>query len=283
MIAAANLMGMDHQKEVDSSVYDFIPSQPSPIKTTKSKQSKLNKSNKSKKPRRNSKAMLAQKKALIKQLNENWGISVPSVADSEVIDGESALAGPVISQATAMDRHFNDIVQNVSLTIEDAPQKKHCTFEGYSDNKIVSESTLSARAKIRKNGEPAEFVNERTETLPSKSHVSNESVELREKSTTKPVLTKKQDGAGSEKRDKILPACDIKTEIGPDDTSPSSIQVTHKPVQSDVGSFLDTSTHALPPGCFKADLHCLYYTFAWFNLFGSSNCTHSVRIFIVDE
>ncbi|XP_067929953.1 serine-rich adhesin for platelets-like [Watersipora subatra] len=137
----------------DTSVFDFIPSQPSPVKSkkcgNKRKPANTNVFGETKgkrEPRKNTKKALIQKKMLLKQLNADWGIDQLSekvkVIDeiSETGDGNSE---PPMSQTTALRNLIDEIDCSTTLTIESEVPKKRCRFRTLSARKKAMRSLTS--------------------------------------------------------------------------------------------------------------------------------------------
>lgn len=277
-------------------MYDFIPSQPSPVKTKKSKSSKKSavsgvtsgRVTKPTKPRKNSKAEKAKKQQLIAQLNHNWGIDGTSHPERAADTGTEATTEPPMSQATALKHHINDIDDNVELTVEKKDTRKHCRFRSRStelktptkDDKSDTaqaagrETIISSQGK-RDNGKTqkreskgsasrnksSKQISEAQSAVSVKSPIkdSHKSAKISRaktddlnelKSPASPAVTP-QTPDNTQRRSKrrnkntdsvvdvplLVSADNIKTEIGGDAESPSSIQVTQK-VQLDIRSFM---------------------------------------------
>ena len=252
------------------------------------------------KPRKNSKAEKARKRQLIARLNQDWGIAeAPQTEAGDSDDGADAMDEPLMSQATALRHHINDIDDNVELTIEKKNTQKHCRFRtnrtenktplknaGNSENVTEKQSEVgrfcsplegSSKNKkrncktLRKETNIAESVSDTENQSDTKAkvdspakksklaegsacEVSNGSKRVKQvaqEPKQSPVTTDGRRRHGRSKRNVMseestdvstaaaatLPADKIKTEIGADEESPSTIQVTQKK-QSDIRVFM---------------------------------------------
>ena len=288
-------------------MYDFIPSQPSPVKhkktskTSKKPATASDKVAKPSKPRKNSKAEKAKKQQLIARLNQDWGIAeAPQTEAGDSDDGADAMDEPPMSQATALRHHINDIDDNVELTIEKKNTQKHCRFrtnstenktpskdspcasnsetrtekqteverscsplEGSSKNKKRNSRTLRKETNIAESvsdtenqsdtkakvdspakksklaeGSACEVSNgsKRVKQVAQEPKQSPVTTDVRQRRSKRNVMSEESTNVSTAAA-ATLPADKIKTEIGADEESPSTIQVTQKK-QSDIRAFM---------------------------------------------
>ena len=233
----------------DTSVYDFIPSQPSPAKSKKrsksakstTKTTKANtKTNKERNsvPRKNSKAALARKQELIKQLNEDWGIEPQfnnnnnDISDDGVGVADGDAEPPPLSQATVLRNHIEEIDSSVTLLVEKEPPKRRCRFVTPSTKKgdkpvesAIASSSVSKQEVPRLDSE--QFKEKVSQACPSSAELQRESL-----SRKKAISSSNVDNSGNviktknTKRQKVKRAEDEELKKSNDIDQPSSVNIS---------------------------------------------------------
>lgn len=214
----------------DPSVYDFVPSQSSPVKTKKSSRSaKPRHSKKPSKPHKKPSTEAECKKELIKQINQEWGIDETPRPDDVNPDPEPVInegEPPLLSQATTLRNYINDIDDSVTLVVEqESSARKHCKFTLDSVDSSRELSTLQ---------------NSSNKLTPAGAKQQSTSLGKKGKQPIAATPPSSTSSVPSATQPYTLPSetIVIKEEIGADNESFSSIQVTRTQKQSDIRGFM---------------------------------------------